>query len=121
MRHGGAAIQAPPMTPNPIRAIAFIRARAARICTGVAMRSMLALVVTSTLILVAGIPESDTRWLLASFGIAAVWLLRLLAQKARHKERVSDRQHAANEAIDLLLQTALTVRQEQSLNRDHDD
>lgn len=57
------------------------------------MKTLLALVTSSTLVLIAGLPEGEHRWWLALLGCAAVWLLRLLADKEErgHHEAAAER------------------------------
>jgi hypothetical protein len=78
------------------------------------MRTLLTVLNLSMLVLLAGIPDGSVRWWLAAVGAVTALLLWRLAQR----ERLAEVQQAGDQAIDQLLATASTVRQERSPDRD---
>lgn len=78
------------------------------------MRTLLALVASSILIINNGIPDGETQWYLTLLGCAAIGLLWALGGR---QERAKVQQ-AGNQAIDQLIDAAASVRQARLSNQD---
>ncbi len=62
---------------------------------GFRVRTLLAVVTSSTLILVAGMPNGETRWWIALLGCIAVWLLCAMGERERREEQQTERRAMA--------------------------
>lgn len=69
------------------------------------MRAALAIVPSSLLIILAGQLATESGWWLAFLGIAAIWLLWAVGEKARRVERHGDRREFWSDVMITLQET----------------
>lgn len=67
------------------------------------MRTLLAILTSSLLIIVAGIPDAEIRLYLALLGVAAVWATWALGERERRAEQTEERRAMALHVRALLL------------------